>query len=146
MYITVRKAVSDETEANQMNIEGLAEVLVYSNSVGRRDTNSVPGNALEIATNKGAWLAGHNSIVAGTEVGYAPPKWATVENDAYATESVVVIPPLGVPLRDYKKDETMYIVVCSITILAMIGLFSYKQVLINRTYVKIKKKEEEERR
>ena len=45
-----------------MKMDNLAEVLVYSNTIGRRDVNSVPGNAMAIAKENGFWLAGYNSI------------------------------------------------------------------------------------
>lgn len=66
--ITVAKTASSGTDANQMKIDNLAEVLVYSNPTGRRDTNSVPGNAMAIVNNlavgtgeQGVWYAGFNS-------------------------------------------------------------------------------------
>ncbi len=53
MIVTSKTTTSEET-ASDLNFDNIAEVLIYSNTVGRRDNQAVPGNA-EIA--RGAFTA-----------------------------------------------------------------------------------------
>lgn len=69
MFVSVVKNTSSSQDADEINIDNLVEVLVYSNSVGRRDAYSVPGNALAIGAvnnsrgeEKSVWYSGYNSI------------------------------------------------------------------------------------
>lgn len=70
MYVGVVKRTASSQDADEINIDNLAEVLVYSNSTGRRDVYSVPGNALAIGAvsnelgreEKSVWYSGYNSL------------------------------------------------------------------------------------
>ena len=137
--ITVAKTASSGTDANQMKIDNLAEVLVYSNPTGRRDTNSVPGNAMAIVNHlavnnkeQGVWYAGFNSekYWDGKTV---KENWTQYpENDAWSPEYVTVIAPTGIALRTYIRQHIVPIVILAGTIVIMMVMFVVKQVQIFR--------------
>ena len=130
--ITARKDATSGTDANQMRIDNLAEVLVYSNSTGRRDINSVPGNAMVISTTQGMWKAGYNSkdfwknITANWET--ESKNWTKYpENDAWSPEYVTVIAPTGIALRTYIKNNIVPLAILVIAIGVMGITFGIKQ-------------------
>lgn len=137
--ITVAKTASSGTDANQMKIDNLAEVLVYSNPTGRRDTNSVPGNAMAIVNHlavnnkeQGVWYAGFNSekYWDGKTV---KENWTQYpENDAWSPEYVTIIAPTGIALRTYIRQHIVPIVILAGTIVIMMVMFGVKQVQIFR--------------
>ena len=55
----VTTAQANEESVNNMNYDNLIEVAMYSNSVGRRDMQTIPGNANMIAKDNKAYLAGY---------------------------------------------------------------------------------------
>lgn len=137
IHITVRKEATSGDETNQMRIDNLAEVLVYSNTTGRRDINSVPGNAMTISTTQGMWKAGYNSIdYWKQQTGYkeeTSKNWTKYpENDAWSPEYVTVIAPTGIALRTYIKNNIVPIIILIIAIGAMGILFMIKQKKISR--------------
>ena len=131
--LTARKEASSGTDANQMRIDNLAEVLVYSNSTGRRDINSVPGNAMVISTTQGMWKAGYNSIELHKST--ASGDWETEsknwtkypENDAWSPEYVTVIAPTGIAIRTYIKNNIVPLIILAIAMGAMGIVFVIKQ-------------------
>lgn len=138
IHITVRKEATSGDEANQMRIDNLAEVLVYSNTTGRRDINSVPGNAMVISTTQGMWNAGYNSI--DLHKSQAQGNWETVsknwtkypENDAWSPEYVTVIAPTGIALRTYIKNNIIPITMLLLAIGVMGIAFIVKQKKIQK--------------
>lgn len=138
IHITVRKEATSGDEANQMRIDNLAEVLVYSNTTGRRDINSVPGNAMTISTTQGMWNAGYNSI--DLHKSQAQGDWETVsknwtkypENDAWSPEYVTVIAPTGIALRTYIKNNIIPITILLLAIGVMGIAFIVKQKKIQK--------------
>lgn len=129
MYITVTKQTSSDADANQLNFDNLVEVLVYSNTVGRRDTTSVPGNAMKIATRDGMWLAGYNSY---DENKTYDPEWKEPEDDAYAPELISSIPPNGLPMRQYLRTYVLPIVILIIAMMGLLSLFGIKQIKLRK--------------
>ena len=130
IHITVRKTAASGVDANQMRIDNLAEVLVYSNSVGRRDTNSVPGNAMAIATTEGFWKAGYERFNPdeGTD------DWLTYpENDAWCPEFVTVIAPTGIAVRTYVRNYVVPIAVLVVAMMLMMVGFVWKQIQIRNS-------------
>lgn len=128
-----------------MSFDNLVEVLVYSNSTGRRDVYSVPGNAMVLATQNtpntiGFWKAGYNSkdywLAHGATEPYletSSKQWATYpEDDAYAPEFVTIIAPTGITLRDYIKNIALPMAILVITMIAMAGIFGVKQIKIHK--------------
>ncbi|MBP3462880.1 MAG: hypothetical protein J6K45_00110 [Clostridia bacterium] len=136
MMLTTTKVTSSDTDANNMKFDNLVEVLVYSNSTGRRDVTSVPGNAMALATKDsiGFWKAGYNSYGYWQNKGIADESdWTSYpEDDQYAPEYVTIIAPTGIALRDYVKNVIIPITILSIVLLLMIGLFGVKQYKIIR--------------
>ena len=131
--LTARKEASSGTDANQMRIDNLAEVLVYSNSTGRRDINSVPGNAMVISTTQGMWKAGYNSIelhksTASGDWEKESKNWTKYpENDAWSPEYVTVIAPTGIAIRTYIKNNIVPLIILAIAMGAMGIVFVIKQ-------------------
>ena len=140
IHITVRKEATSGDEANQMRIDNLAEVLVYSNTTGRRDINSVPGNAMTISTTQGMWNAGYNSIDYWKVKAQGEGDWETVsknwtkypENDAWSPEYVTVIAPTGIALRTYIKNNIIPITILLVAIGVMGIAFVVKQKKIQK--------------
>lgn len=138
VYFTTRKNTASDIDANEMKMDNLAEVLIYSNTVGRRDVNSVPGNALAIAKNKGFWLAGYNSIdhygmrnvddytnVGGAGAIY---DWTSYpENDQFAPEYVSIIPPTGTAYMTIVRKNVIQLVGMSIVLIGLVIIFIIKQ-------------------
>ena len=72
--VTIKNDISNDVSLDNMIYYNLAEVLVYSNSVGRRSMNAIPGNGFEYVKQEievdqatgakksnGIWEAGHSS-------------------------------------------------------------------------------------
>lgn len=126
IYIVTRKNTSSEQEANELLIDNLAEVLMYSNPTGRRDVNSVPGNAMVIAKNDGFWNAGFNSVLDYERGDYL--NWTVYpENDAYATEYITIIPPTGIGLMSLIRTNITQIAGLIMVMVAMGVIFGIKQ-------------------
>lgn len=129
IYIVTRKNTSSGQEANELLIDNLAEVLMYSNPTGRRDVNSVPGNAMVIAKNDGFWKAGYNSIATYTGGDYS--NWTVCpENDAWAPEYITVIPPTGIGLMTLIRTNITQIIGLVMVMIAFAVVFVVKQVKI----------------
>lgn len=154
IYITTRKNASSDIDINEMKMDNLAEILVYSNTTGRRDIDSVPGNAMAIAKKEtagegGFWLAGFNSIdyygkrdeyskitgtgeLEGTNELY---NWTMYpENDQFAPEYVSVIPPTGTAFMTIVRNNVVQMVGMGAILIGLVGVFVVKQrrILANR--------------
>lgn len=135
MYLTTTKVTASDTDANNMKFDNLVEVLVYSNTTGRRDVTSVPGNAMALATKEdiGFWKAGYNSKgIWDVDIDEAEDWTNYPEDDQYAPEYVTIIAPTGIALRDYVKNVIIPITVLSIILVIMLGAFGVKQYKIIR--------------
>lgn len=134
MIITTTKVTASDTDANNMKFDNLVEVLVYSNTTGRRDVTSVPGNAMALATKEdiGFWKAGYNSYEYWEKQGINDASdWTSYpEDDQYAPEYVTIIAPTGIALREYVKNVVIPITILSIILIVMIGAFGVKQYKI----------------
>ena len=62
IYLSTTTVASSE-KINNMNYENLSEIIMYSNTVGRKDMTSIPGNANLIAKGSVANMAGYNRYV-----------------------------------------------------------------------------------
>lgn len=125
--VATRKNTSSDEEANEVGLDNLVEILVYSNSTGRRDTNSVPGNAMKIAKTSGFWNAGYNAYSDTNK---------EVENDAYAADYITIIPPTGIAMRKFIRNNILNIVGLMIALIVMSVIFGFKQFRIKRQYAK----------
>lgn len=129
IYIVTRKNTSSDQDANEMKMDNLVEVLVYSNPTGRRDVNSVPGNAMVIAKNNGFWKAGYNSIE--TYPSGDRSNWTVCpENDAWSPEYVTIIAPTGIGLMNLIRTNITQIAGLVMVIVAFSVMFAIKQVKI----------------
>ena len=143
IFIDTSVTVNSSNSADNMNYDNLAEVLVYSNTVGRRtfmenefdseehktiaspsDKNipTIPGNANEIAklensnaTSQGGgiWNAGHTSNLAKTS------KTNLAEIDGDATEYVTFTEPTGIKYVEAQKAKYMIIVLSIMGVLSL---------------------------
>ena len=138
IYVITRKNTTSDDEANSMKMDNLAEVLVYSNTIGRRDVNSVPGNAMAIAKENGFWLAGYNSIdhygmrniddytnVGGAGAIYDWTRYP--ENDQFAPEYVTIIPPTGTAYMTIVQKNVVQIVGMCTVLVGLVIIFVIKQ-------------------
>lgn len=125
--VATRKNTSSDEEANEVGLDNLAEILIYSNTTGRRDVNSVPGNAMKIAKTDGFWNAGFNAYSDTNK---------EVENDAYAADYITIIPPTGMALRTFIRNNILSIIGLVIVLISMGMIFGFKQVRIRRQYGK----------
>ena len=91
---------ANEEAINSMNYDNLVEIVMYSNSVGRRDMQSIPGNANLIAKDFKAFNAGYNYYVQDAnspdtytwkakEVKYEGGETIYTERDAYAAKDTI---------------------------------------------------------
>ena len=132
--ITTRKNTSSDEDANEMKMDNLIEILVYSNPTGRRDINSVPGNAMAIGTIDGAWLAGYNSKQL-RDSGNPQVEILSnlpIENDAWATEYVTIVPPTGIALREFIQNNLPIVIACTLVIIGLAVIFTMKQIKIHK--------------
>ena len=131
MYMTAIKEGASDIEMDQMKLDNLVEVLVYSNAVGKRDKDSVPGNAIKIATRDGMWPAGYNSYDQNKTY---TPTWKAPEDDAWSPEYVTIIPPTGLPLRQYIINYTIPTITMAVALLTLLIIFTNKQIHIHKKY------------
>lgn len=140
IYAWTRKNASSEAEANEMKMDNLAEVLIYSNPTGRRDTDSVPGNAMRVAKKEGFWKAGYNIYKDGEVmdgVNFDDENLiGLVEDDAYAPEYVTIIAPTGIALRTFIRNNIFSIIGLIAVVIALCTMFGIKQVKISKKYRK----------
>ena len=128
---------------DNMNYDNLVEIAMYSNSVGRRDMASIPGNANMIAKERPAYGAGYNKVG-----GEFIPKQAdiTVDNkvytintepDAYAAKDTVVFSePTGLSLQRETANTIIRIILVSL-IIAAVAIISTIIVMVlkkSKTY------------
>lgn len=128
MIITSAQA-NDEAMQN-MNYDNLMEIVVYSNSVGRRDMEAIPGNANQIAKQDFAYKAGYLYDYANSENGYVPQivdvkdgngtKKIMTERDAYAARDTVTFSePTGLSLERERIDTTVRVVLVLLLVAAV---------------------------
>ncbi len=106
--IVVSKQLSEETSKDDV-YNNVAEILVYSNTVGRRDEIAVPGNA-EIA--RGEYIAATGYKRGAQLTDYTGAKEVEVngtilhlngEHDTDAPNYITITDPTGISIRDYNR-------------------------------------------
>ena len=120
MYI-VLSAQANEEAINNMNYDNLVEVAIYSNSVGRRDMQTIPGNANMIAKQHPTYKAGSNWDV---EVGIADKNGSTTqvttERDSYAAKDTITFSePTGLSLGRQQINKAVRIILIVLIIAAI---------------------------
>ena len=121
---------------NNMNYDNLVEIAMYSNTVGRRDILSVPGNANVIAKELPAHNAGYDrvndefkpkqaNITVGNEI-----VTVNTEPDAYAAKDTVIFSePTGLSLQR-KNANTIIRIILLLLIIAAVTIISAIIVMV----------------
>ncbi len=159
---TVKQTQSSDA-ADEIIVDNLTEVLSYSNTTGRKDQYSVPGNALSIGATAGrrgklekkVWYSGYNSI-RSTSAGRTAFKamnlidgsaransarvintqarqWTVYpEDDQWSPEYVSIIPPTGIPMREFVKNHLPMIIGATLVLIGLGVIFIDKQRKIRK--------------
>ncbi len=106
--LTVTKTVSAQEDANNLTYDNLAEIVKYENSVGRRDTISIPGNA---KPKDGEFIT------------------ALKERDSSATEIVTFTPPTGLESGNVIIMQVLIVVAIALTVIVAGIIIIKKKVL-----------------
>ena len=132
--VVISKQLNEENSQNDL-YNNIAEVLSYSNTVGRRDSQAVPGNA-EVA--RGEYLAAtgydNGTIVTDYTGAKEVEQNRTVlhlngERDADAPNYITLSEPTGISIREYNKKNYAIAIVISGIILAA-GIVIIKKKII----------------
>ena len=120
----VTTAQANEESVNNMNYDNLIEVAMYSNSVGRRDMQTIPGNANMIAKDNKAYLAGYIKAYDSNSQSYVfktqTVNGVNTERDAYAARDTVTFSePTGLSLARQQANKTIRILLASLIISAI---------------------------
>lgn len=111
IILTITKTVSAQDDANNMRYDNLAEIVKFENTVGRRDTISIAGNA----------NPGTSEIF----------KTSLSERDQSATELVTFTPPTGIEATTSITAQVLIIVIISLGIVA-VGIVVIKKKVLNK--------------
>jgi len=155
----VTTAQASEEAINNMNYDNLVEIVMYSNTAGRRDMQTIPGNANMIAKDKKAYEAGYNRVVKvengnvvkgadGNTVYEWRYKEATIadeeadgkvktvhtERDAYAARDTVTFSePTGLSLERQKINTIIRIILAGLIIAAIATIAITVMIVIKKT-------------
>ena len=131
--VVVSKQLSEENSENDI-YDNIAEILKYSNTVGRRDEQAVPGNA---QVNKGEYIAATGYEYGNLVEDYNGAKEVLVNNvtlhlngerDSDAPSFITLSEPLGITTRDYNQKSYMLAIVVS-GIIMCIGIVIIKKII-----------------
>ncbi len=142
-------AQANETAINTMNYDNLLEIVMYSNSVGRRDTEAIPGNANLISKQLPLYKAGYNYNYAAIDLEpdkRYQPKEAEVadttaagktiiktERDAYAPRDTVTFSePTGLSLRAENINKAVKIILTSLIVAAVLIIATTVTVVVRK--------------
>jgi len=152
-------AQANEEAINNMNYDNLVEIVMYSNTVGRRDMQAIPGNANMIAKDEKAYMAGYNRIVktennevvkdadgntvyewvhkeAKIKDDVAEGKMSIVhtERDTYAARDTVTFSePTGLSLERQKINTIIRIILIGLIIAAITTITITVTIVIRKT-------------
>lgn len=123
--ITASRFLSPETDTDDVDFNNLAEIIQFSNTVGRRDIDAKVGNANpmngEYIAAQGGSLEGENGEIVTIEA----------EHDAGATEIITLSAPTGLSEEKTIKSELLIIGILSGVILVG-GIFIIKKKVLNK--------------
>lgn len=138
----VTTSQGSEDAIKNMNYDNLVEIVMYSNPVGRRDTEAIPGNANMIAKQKPAYEAGYDKVAkkdAQGNVTYefqpkttklANNESVTTERDAYAAKDTITFSePTGLSLQRQKANVTIRVIL-GVLIVAAITIMIITVVMV----------------
>ena len=166
VFITINELATAEN-IDRMNYNNMAEVMVYSNSVGRRDLETIPGNAFNLAKEAPVYKVGYNVYVdPEVDEGKAEKMFerlsedytlaneievegktntfkVSMERDQYAARDTITF---SEPTGLYVNRNLVKNIIAIVSIIGMIGIISITTYIISkRTKVmckNIKKAEE----
>ena len=107
MTLTVSRYYSSESDSE--NIDNLVEIIEMYNDVGRRDEDTIQGNA--------------NPALGAFE--------AAVENDSSATEVITLTPPTGLSSKVIFIIQTLSVVLSGIAIM-VVGIIVIKKKVLTK--------------
>lgn len=135
-YITL-SVQANEDSMNNMNYNNLAEVVMYSNTAGRRDMEAIPGNANMIAKEQVAHMAGSNWVhpveLSDTDENGAEIETSVyTERDAYAARDTVTFSePTGLSLERENINRIVRIILIAL-IVAAVAVIAVTVVIVVR--------------
>jgi len=117
-------AHANAEDAKSMNYYNLAEIVMYSNTAGRRDMAAIPGNANMIAKDNKAYLAGYIKAYDSNSQSYVfktqTVNGVNTERDAYAARDTVTFSePTGLSLARQQANKTIRILLASLIVAAI---------------------------
>lgn len=130
--IVVSKQLNEENSEDD-TYNNIAEILTYSNTVGRRDEMSVPGNS-QVA--KGEYLAATGYQNGQLNTDYEGAKETEVsgqilhlngERDSDAPNYVTITEPTGISTREYNNSHYYPIIILISCIILAIGIIIAKK-------------------
>ena len=138
----VTTSQGSEDAIKNMNYDNLVEIVMYSNPVGRRDTEAIPGNANMIAKQKPAYESGYDKVAkkdAQGNVTYefqpkttklANNESVTTERDAYAAKDTITFSePTGLSLQRQKANVAIRVIL-GVLIVAAITIMIITVVMV----------------
>lgn len=143
---------SSEESSKNMNYDNLAEIVVYSNTVGRRDMKTIPGNSNMFAKQEVAWKAGYSIDYATkaqdgaiSDIGYFRPNDVTVndngaekviktERDAYgARDTITFSEPTGLSLTKQIINNTVSVILVVLGLSAIAVIVATIVIVFKKT-------------
>ena len=143
---------ASQENINNMNYDNLAEILMYSNTVGRRDMQAIPGNANLIAKELPAYKAGYQvdyqakaAAGATTDKGYFAEqsvevtdgenkKTITTERDAYAARDTITFSePTGLSIERQTINKVIRIILTFLIIAAVAVIAATVIIVMKKT-------------
>ena len=142
--VTTQQA--DPQSVNNMIYDNLVEYAMYSNTVGRRDMQTIPGNANMIAKENPAYLAGYDRVANTADNGtvtyeFRPKSGAKVngievltERDAYAAKDTITFSePTGLSLERQRANTVIRIILISLIVAAITIMTATVAVVLKKT-------------
>ncbi len=135
--ITTSKTTSSDSDSNNLIFNNIAEILQYSNTVGRRDVNAVPGNA---EVSRGTYVAATGYENGSLVEDYEGAKEVTVggtvkhlngEHDADASDVLTFTEPTGLNNQEIEKTNYTFVILIAAIVLAG-GIFLIKRKVVDR--------------
>ena len=99
---SVSETIHGESDADNLKFDNLVEVLVYSNTAGRKDIEATPGNANEVIV-KGEGASSTLTWRAGRQGGG--------ERDGDTTEYFTLTPPTGLSVEMERSNNSLVVTI-----------------------------------
>ena len=142
----VTTSQGSEDAIKNMNYDNLVEIVMYSNAVGRRDTEAIPGNANMIAKQKPAYEAGYDRVAkkdAQGNVTYefqpkvtqlANNESVNTERDAYAAKDTITFSePTGLSLQRQRANVAIRVILGLLIVAAVTIMIITVVMVVKKT-------------